>query len=220
MATFNKLHTALAESYQSIILDLPGFGDSQSPRQVWILDDYAMFIRAFLAKLGIEKPYAVIGHSNGGALAIRGLATGSLQAEKLVLLAASGIRPKKHIKHWVLKAIAKVGKTFTFWLPFERRQALRKKLYGVAGSDMLVAPHLQETFKRTVRQDVQADARRLTMPTLLIYGSNDTATPTQDGERFAQLIPHARLEVIPDAEHFVHVDQPDVVISKVKEFLK
>jgi pimeloyl-ACP methyl ester carboxylesterase len=187
---------------------------------VWSLDEYSVFVNHFLAKLDIDSLYAVIGHSNGGALAIRAISLGELQPRRLVLLAASGIRAKGGAKRAALKTVAKVGNVSTVWLPERHRRALRKQLYGVAGSDMLVVPQLQETFKKTVRQDVQQDAAHITCDTLLIYAENDKAVPVQDGHTYNRLIKNSELHVIKNAGHFVHVDQPEQTIKLVESFLK
>jgi pimeloyl-ACP methyl ester carboxylesterase len=65
------LQTELAKHYKVLAVDLPGFGASEPPKNAWRLDDYANFVAALLAKLKIGSPYAIIGHSNGGAVAIR-----------------------------------------------------------------------------------------------------------------------------------------------------
>ena len=214
------LQDQLARSYQVLSVDLPGFGGTQAPNEVWDLDNYANFLKSLLNKLNLEKPYAVIGHSNGGALAVRAISLGKLDPQKLVLLAASGVRTNNRFKRFVLKIIAKVGNVATIWLPERYRQALRKSLYGVAGSDMLVVPELEETFKKTVRQDVQADAVVVKAPTLLIYAENDDAVPLADGKQYKGLIKNSRLEVIEDAGHFVHLDQPAKVAGLIEDFLK
>jgi pimeloyl-ACP methyl ester carboxylesterase len=214
------LQAGLAKDYKVLSLDLPGFGSSQAPDEAWNLDSYAEFIKNLLNKLDLQQPYAVIGHSNGGALAVRAVSLGSLQPRKLVLLAASGIRTGHSFKRFILKIIAKTGDAATIWLPERYRQALRRSLYGAAGSDMLVVPELQETFKKTVRQDVQADAAAISIPTLLIYAADDRAAPPSYGQKYNQLIEHSRLKVIHDAGHFVHHDQPAKVEALIKEFLK
>ena len=83
------LQTSLAQEYQVLAVDLPGFGGTQVPEGVWGLDNYAEFLKALLEKLGLPQPYAVIGHSNGGALAIRAVSIKCVVPKKLVLLAAS-----------------------------------------------------------------------------------------------------------------------------------
>jgi len=217
---FNGLQAELAEQYQVLAIDLPGFGNTQPPKTVWDLDDYSRFVKAMLDKLGLNQPYAIIGHSNGGALAIRAISLQVLEPQKLVLLVASGVRANQRAKRLVLKIIAKTGDIATIWMPERYRRALRKSLYGVAGSDMLVVPQLQETFKKTVRQDVQADAAAITIPALLVYAENDKAVPPADGETYHRLIKNSELQIIKQAGHFVYLDQPEQVTKLVKEFLQ
>ncbi len=217
--TFSGLQTELAKSYEVISVDLPGFGASQIPPFAWRLDDYARFLHSFINKVADGDVFAIVGHSNGGALALRAIATGELKPKKLVLLDSAGIRPKKTLKLTALKVVAKTGKAATVWLPEAKRQNLRKKLYGVAGSDMLAAPHMQETFKATVRQDIGEDASKLQLPTLLIYGSDDKATPVSYGQKLARLIQGSKLDILTGAGHFVHHDQLAAVQTKIEEFL-
>jgi pimeloyl-ACP methyl ester carboxylesterase len=214
-----SLQTELSKKYRVLTVDLPGFGASQIPKDSWNLDDYAQFLEATLNKLTLPQPYAIVGHSNGGAIAIRALGLDILQPEKLVLLAASGVRNTQKLRKVSLKVLAKTGNVATVWLPRKNRQALRRRLYQVAGSDMLVVPELEATYKRTVGQDVQADAAKIRVPALLIYASKDEAAPVVYGERYHQLIPNSRLEIIKDAGHFMYLDEPQRVFKLIEEFL-
>jgi pimeloyl-ACP methyl ester carboxylesterase len=215
-----KLQKELATTYEVLALDLPGFGGTQAPKTAWDLDDYARFIVKALKKLEFKQPYALIGHSNGGALAVRALSMELLQPQKLVLLAAAGVRTNSSAKRLFLKIVAKTGNVATIWMPERYRKGLRKSLYGAAGSDMLAMPHLEDTFKKTVRQDVQADAVALDIPTLLIYAANDDAIPLADGKQYHKLVKGSRLEIIAGAGHFVHIDQPEKVAQLIEEFLQ
>lgn len=208
------------DGYKVLAVDLPGFGGTQAPDSAWDLDDYSRFTAALLGKLKLGQPYAVIGHSNGGALAIRAAGMGILKPERLILLAASGIRTGGKARRLILMILAKTGSLATLWMPDRYRRALRRGLYGAAGSDMLVRPELRETFKKTVRQDVQADAAGLDVPTLLVYAGGDDQVPVSDGRRYQHLIKGSRLEVVGDAGHFVHLDRSDEVARLVKGFLK
>lgn len=215
-----KLQKELAADYKVLALDLPGFGGTQAPQVIWDLDDYARFVTAALKKLELKQPYAIVGHSNGGALAIRAASMELLKPEKLILLAAAGVRTNSAGKRLFLKIIAKTGNLATLWMPERYRKGLRKSLYGAAGSDILVAPHLEDTFKKTVRQDVQGDAAVIDMPTLLVYAADDNAIPVADGKQYHDLIKGSDLKVIEGAGHFVHIDQPEKVTRLIKEFLK
>lgn len=219
-AGLKQLATALAKDYKVIVPNLPGFGGTQSPPKPWGLDDYAKFIASFLQKLEVKNVYVFIGHSNGGAIAIRGFGQGVLSSERLVLLASAGMRDVYKGRRKSLRLVTKAGKMLTAPLPESTKRKLRRKVYDAIGSDMLVAEHLQETFKKVVTDDVQADATKISVPTLLIYGENDTATPVVFGEKFHELIDDSTLEVLPGADHFVHLDRAAEVQHAVEEFLK
>jgi pimeloyl-ACP methyl ester carboxylesterase len=218
-ATFKALQEDLSGKYTVLAVDLPGFGGSETPSKAWDLDNYALFLQALLKKLKLPEPYALIGHSNGGALVIRAISLGTLKPQKLVLIAAAGIRSGQKLKRLMLKTVAKIGNVATIWFPEGKRQALRKKLYGVAGSDMLVVPELKETFKKTVRQDVTLDAAKVKIDTLLIYAEDDHAVPLAIGRKYKQLITNSQLTVISGAGHFVHHDQEARVFQLVEEFI-
>ena len=135
-ASWAPIAEILAKNYDVIVPDLPGFGRTGRPQEAWSLSEYAVFVRDFLHKLDVS-PYAVIGHSNGGAIAVRAIGQGQFVADKLVLLASSGVRSPR--TNPGLKVIAKVGKMVASPLPKKVRSKLRAKLYAKAGSDMLVA---------------------------------------------------------------------------------
>lgn len=208
----------LADKYQVVVVDLPGFGKTDMPHTAWGLDDYAGFVARFLRKIDV-RVFAIVAHSNGGAIAVHGLAHGNLQAQKLVLLASAGVRSNYKGRKKALRLVAKTGKVLATPLPARIKQRLRRKLYTTVGSDMLVAEHLQETFKRVVGYDIQADAATLGLPVLLVYGENDVSTPPNYGHMLHQRIRGSTLEIIGDAEHFLHNDQPQKVLRIVREFL-
>ena len=214
-----SLSSGLDKHYEVIALDLPGFGASDRPKTAWGLTDYAQLVGHFVQKIGIKKVYAYIGHSNGGAIAVRGLANGSLQSSKLILLASAGIRGEYKGRIKTLRYITKFGKTLTMPLPKSVKRTLRMQVYKTVGSDMLVAEHLQKTFKKIVSDDVRADAAKLTLPTLLIYGEKDVQTPIWFGETFRQIMSDATLVVLPEANHFLAQEQPAAILQYMMEFL-
>jgi pimeloyl-ACP methyl ester carboxylesterase len=218
LQTYEQLAKHLASKHQVVRLDLPGFGATQPPATTWGLIDYAGFVRHFLDKLNL-KPVTMVGHSNGGAVLIKGVATGQLKPQRLVLLASAGVRNRQSLRKLLLKLVAKTGKLLTRWLPARVRRNLQRRFYGTIGSDYLVAPHLQETFKQTVAEDILNDAAQITVPTLLIYGDHDTATPVEQiGVPLHQAIKNSKLHIVHGADHFVHHHSLDEVSRSIEDF--
>ncbi len=215
-ASWKDFAQKLAASYEVILVDLPGFGETQTPSSAWNLTDYANFVQTFIQKIA-AKPYGIIGHSNGGAIAIRGIGQGVFRAEKLVLLASAGVRGTSSQKG--LYIISKVGKIMASPLPKRVQARLRRGLYQKAGSDLLIAEHMQETFKRIVRDDVRADAAYISTPTLLVYGEHDTETPQALGQQLHDAIEGSDFQVIPKVGHFLHHDAEKQTVLLVEEFL-
>ncbi len=216
---WQKVAAQLAKKFDVIIVDLPGFGSTQAPSTAWGLDEYAAFVGSFLKKIHTQA-FAIVGHSNGGAIAIRGLANRAFAAERLVLLDSAGVRREYSTRKKAVKLVTKTGKLLTKPLPSNVKKQLRRKLYQHVGSDMLLVEHLQEIFKKVVTDDVQKDAARLKLPTLLVYGADDLDTPVQHGRMLHNLIAGSGFEVVPGAGHFAHLDKPAVVLPLVEEFLQ
>jgi pimeloyl-ACP methyl ester carboxylesterase len=210
---------ALSKKYTVIRLDLPGFGKTDMPRGDWDLTSYAKFLHIFINKIKKNNLHAVIGHSNGGAIAIRAISLGLIKTDKLVLLASSGIREQKKVKKSLYSLIAKTGKISTFWLPKPQKDHLKRKLYNNIGSDLLVAPQLKNTFKKIVKDDIKKDALKISVATLLIYGDNDKSTPPEYGKKLNKLITKSNLIIVPDCGHFVHLENPEFINKKILEFL-
>lgn len=217
--TFNQLSAKLQKKYEVLALDLPGFGGSQVPQKAWNLENYIQLVADWLKKIKVNGVYCFIGHSFGGSIATAGLVGNELKADKLVLLASAGVRNRYSMRKKMLAAAAKTGKASTFWLPKSQKQKLRKGFYKKIGSDALLDPKLEETFKEIVQRDIQAEASRINIPTLLIYGSDDQQTPLEDAKLLHKAIKNSRLEIIPGAGHFVHHEHPDQIGDLVEDFL-
>lgn len=217
--SFKSLVSSLESEYRLISLDLPGQGISERPPIAWNLTNYAEFIKSFLQKINVV-PFAIIGHSNGGAIAIAGLAGGILKAEKLVLIASSGVRDIETAKKLGLKLVARSGKLATAVIPKRSTRILRKKFYNHIGSDLLVEPHLEETFKLVIAQDIQTEASQLKLPTYIIYGIADQVTPYNSvGVLLHHRIIGSKVNIIDGAEHFVHQTHSAQVAESILDFL-
>ncbi len=217
--TFDPIIPALIKNHRVVRLDLPGFGGSDKPPTPWHLDDYVDVVAAFCEKLKLN-PDILIGHSLGGRITIKGVARGVLKPRKIILIASAGIAKRATIRNHALRIVAKAGKLATAVWPFNGlRQKLRRRLYERIGSDYFAAGRLKETFINIIEEDLRPAASSITTPTLLIWGSDDRATPLQDGERMQRLIKDSRIEIIQSAGHFVHREYPGKVQSFIAGFI-
>ena len=218
---FDQLALQLGRDYCLILLDLPGFGGSAQPHSNWHIADYALVVQEFLRKAGFEHLSAVAGHSFGGRVAIKAVGTGLVKPDRLVLMGSAGVRHSASLRNQMFKAVAKTGKALTA-LPglSGLRARLRSRLYSAAGStDYLNAGPLRQVLLNTINEDLQADAAKIAVPTLLIWGDMDTDTPEADGRLLASNIPHSQFQLVDHAGHYVFQDQPWPVADLIKEFL-
>jgi len=133
--------------YRVVAPDLPGFGATPPPPQAWGVDEYATWVIAVLDRLGIERAH-VIGHSNGGRVAIAMAASHPHRVARLVLTDSAGVRPRPV--------------NFTMDEPFEVERpatrvesiAVEVELHDVGGGD--------QRRRDTARQQEAAAFRRVT----------------------------------------------------------
>ena len=199
-------------------LDLPGFGQSDPPPQPWGVEDYQAFVAAFMDALSIEAP-TIVGHSNGGRIAIRMLATEPARASRLVLVDAAGIRPKRTLRWYRRVGMAKIGKYAARFLgsPGER---LRARIVGrTASADYLAAGEMRPTLVKLVNADLRPFMPAIKVPTLLVWGSEDSDTPVAVAKEMERLIPDAGLVVLEGAGHFSYLDQPARFARIVSHFI-
>jgi pimeloyl-ACP methyl ester carboxylesterase len=210
--------TGLAPVATVYALDLPGHGQTEPPREPWGVEEYQAFVVAFMDALAIERP-AIVGHSNGGRIAIRMAATEPKRASRLVLVDSAGIRPKRTLRYYRRVGLAKLGKYAARFLgaPGER---LRSWIVGrVASADYAAAGPMRPTLVRLVNSDLREHLPHIAVPTLLVWGADDTDTPVADARLMEKLIPDAGLVVLEDAGHYSYLDQSARFARIVSHFI-
>lgn len=217
LQTFDALSQHLPGN-RIVRLDLPGFGQSDMPKQTWDISRYADFVREFIRKINLEVD-ALIGHSFGGRIAIRGVGSGVLKPRRLVLISAAGLARRRTVRNKFLAALAKTGKLATLIPPFSFwKKQLRRKLYGAIGSDYFSAGALKDTFVSVVAEDLSQYAPKISAPTLIVWGRDDDTTPLDQAERIHALVSGSTLRIIDNAGHYVHQERPEDVAQLIKEF--
>jgi pimeloyl-ACP methyl ester carboxylesterase len=205
--------------YRLVFLDLPGFGKTQTPVTAFTLDLYLKFVDAFTQKLGIQE-CVLIGHSFGGKLSAHIAAQKTHVALRgIVLVDASGL-PHASI-FTKLKARAAHMVKPLFAPPF--MHDARTTLLRLFGSDDYVAePKLRQTFINIIQEHVTLDLPRISVPTLIVWGSNDTNeySPPEDATRYHKSISGSELCILEGASHYSFLDKPDEFQKRVLLFVR
>ncbi|HJS19104.1 MAG TPA: 3-oxoadipate enol-lactonase [Anaerolineales bacterium] len=68
--------------------------------------------------------------------------------------------------------------------------------------------------------DLRAEVSQITVPTLVLCGAHDAATPPDIVQELAQSLPHAGFAVLPDAGHTPPIEQPQIMADQINAFLR
>jgi pimeloyl-ACP methyl ester carboxylesterase len=206
--------------YRVYMPDLPGFGHTPPPPQVWTVFDYARFALAYADALGVGRVHW-FGHSFGGRLGLILGADHPDRVDKLILADSAGIRPDTgavggmtRALKWVQRGLAGVGLGgLAEGLAGRYRAAFGSADYKAADGLM------RDTFKQVIAQDLQDWAARIAAPTLLLWGDADVDTPLSDGQTLERLIPDAGLVVFAGAGHYSYLERAADASVIIKRFL-
>lgn len=200
--TYRRIVDHLSSRCRVVAPDLPGFGGSEEPERPWTVDDYADFVLKFAAAVHISAP-VLFGHSNGGRIIIKLLNRPDqpLKVKKAILMDAAGIKPKHGISYY--------GKVYSYKAAKHLLPKLAEKMRGKVGSEDYknASPLMRQTMVLALKEDLTPLLPGIHVPTLLIWGENDTATPLSDGRLMEKKIPDAGLVVLEGAGHFSFLNQ-------------
>ncbi len=191
------------------ILDLPGFGESDEPQELWTISDYSNMLEKLVKELKIKKP-VVIGHSFGGRVAIRYSARNPI--EKLVLFGSPCIRvnEKLPLSTRILKGLKK--------LPGLNQIGEYMKKYIGSRDYKAASPMMRKILVEVVNEDLSKYAREIEEPTLLIWGENDTEAPLNDAKELEKIMIDAALIILPGT-HYAYLENLNRVISILNNFI-
>ena len=194
-----------------LIIDLPGFGKSKEPDTVLSIYDYANLVHDLISNLEI-KNIILIGHSFGGKIALA--YASKYKVEKLVLLASpfKSKESKKNIRTKVLKKLKKVP-------GLNKLEEFAKKHIG--STDYKNASGImRKILVKHVNLDITEDVKKITCPTLIIWGDNDECVPVSDGKLLEKLIKDSGLIGFEGCTHYAYLERLDQLIRILNEFFK
>lgn len=196
------------DRFRITILDFPGFGESEEPKEAWTIEDYELMLEEFLKKVNVKKPI-VIGHSFGGRVAIRYSARNPIS--KLVLFGSPCIRIQEELSLGV--KILKKLKT----LPGLNDLGEYMKKFIGSRDYKAASPIMRQTLVNVVNEDLSKFARKIEEPTLLIWGTNDTEAPLNEAKELEKIMVDTALITLPGT-HYAYLENLPRVVTILDNF--
>ena len=220
-----------------LLVDLPDHGRSPWSEQ-FSLDAYADAVAATLRAAGEGKPWAVVGHSLGGKVAMVLALRHPELVDRLVVvdIAPKGYGSLERFEGYIREMQALPLGELTSRGDAEARfsepdpgvkafllQNLRR--HGHSGRwqvnlDLIAADAALGVDSRIA--DWPHDADELAPyegPVLWVAGGDSRYVKREDGERMRRHFPRTRLFTIKGAGHWVHTDAPDIIVTALRRFV-
>lgn len=209
IAMMKPLGDNFCNRFRITILDFPGFGESEEPKEKWNIEMYSNMLEDFVKEVGIKKPI-VMGHSFGGRVAIRFSSRNAI--EKLILFGSPCIRIQEKLPLSV-KVLKKL-KT----LPGLNSLGEYMKKYIGSRDYKAASPIMRQTLVEVVNEDLSKFAREIEEPTLLIWGEYDTEAPVAEAKELEKIMVDAALILLPGT-HYAYLENLPRVVEILNNFI-
>jgi pimeloyl-ACP methyl ester carboxylesterase len=225
-----------AEGRRVIAVDLPGFGDSEMPREDISIEGYGRAVESLCDALDLGQ-VVTVGHSMGGFTAAELAIQYPQRVERLVLEAAAGISTndvKRDPLVFGARLVAALGSRAAAQ---SRLVATRPRLRWLALQTVVRHPSRlpadlvyelishagREGFLPALDAIVSFDFRerlsQIECPTLIVWGADDVLVPRRDADEYERVIPNSRKVVFDDTGHSPMMERPPTFNDALVEFL-
>lgn len=231
----------LARMYDVTAFDRPGYGHSQWPEQDELsLDVQAGLLGEAIQEMGIENPL-LVGHSYGGAVALRYALDYPENVQGAVLLApAAFMEEPPDSGFFLLPRLPVLGPLLTQTLLLPLGSQLAPRIYEQAFHPAPAPPEYVETMSAlylrpanftatagelaVMQESLQKVSRRygeIEIPVTVVFGTADGMLDlAQDGEQLTAALPNAQLVTVDGAGHKVHHTHPEIAIAAINGIME
>jgi pimeloyl-ACP methyl ester carboxylesterase len=244
--TWDAWQQAMSPYYQTISLDFPGHGlTGPDSLKRYGVKDYSELVHALAQKLNIEQ-YHVAGNSMGGAVAMQLASDYPGNVRSLNLIDAAGApaadrtltdstAPKKSNSGgaWIFQ-VARHPVFSKLLLSCTPKFLFAMNMKQVYGDDSKVTDEVTTRYYELMLREGNRQAtldrlsqprnsniqfERLTMPTLILWGAEDTWIPLAQGKRLQQALPGSNLMILDGVGHVPMEESPTETVSEYLSFL-
>ena len=178
------------------------------------------FIHGFVKFKGLAD-LTLLGNSLGGHVALVYTLDNPAQVKRLVLTGSSGLFedsmggsfPKRGNYEYLKERVE-----YTFYDPATATKELIDEVFGITNSNSKCM-RIVTLAKSAQRHNMAKDITRIQVPTLLIWGLNDTITPPHVAHEFNRLVKNSELYFIDECGHAPMMEQPDRFNKILSKFL-
>ncbi len=232
---FKGNHKALTElsdyfqDYCTILLDLPGYGRSQSfTHQSHTIKNYAHFIQRFLTALN-RPTVDLIGHSYGASISLVFASLYPKSLNHLILispaipfrslsqtlaqfqLAIGQKLPPSWRKAWLASPLIEIVSSLVTIKTVSRKRKLELMMLGIRNSREQRPQVVMECLESFLAAPFYAYAQKVTVPTFILAGETDIVAPIKTQVMLAEHIPQSRIQFMPKVGHLAPIERPGTV---------
>ena len=231
-ATWLNLLSAIADRYRVIALDLPGHGQSDKPDPAE--SDYSVAGMATLVAEAIasttKDPVMLVGHSLGGAVAIKIALERPELVSGLVLIDSAGLgneisgdlldrveaEPSEDEARKLLELFYQDGS-----LVRDRGVTEMYEARTAPGANAALRAAAEASFTRKgQRIGLRPQLRKIAVPTLVIWGEHDQVIPASHANGILRTIPGVWIEIIEGVGHVPQIEAVEAVEQLLVQFTR
>jgi pimeloyl-ACP methyl ester carboxylesterase len=218
------LMRCLANDFRVVAPSPPGFDGSDPPHAYRTVDDLSYVVLDVMDELQ-QRDVVLVGASFGAWLAAEVAIKSQERIAKLVLINPVGIKFGEADNQDIADIF------------YHSHRDVRRLLYSDGKPDEVdYGPIASDVVATMVRNRetltwfawspllnnprLRARLHRIRVPTLLLRAANDRVVTERYSRSYADAIPGSRLDVIPDAGHYVHDEQPEELAKRITSFVK
>ncbi len=200
----------LKKEVRVLLIDLPGYGQSEEPKTTWSVYDYAKCLNSLVRKLNIEKPI-LLGHSFGGKIAL--VYASKYETKKLILFGSPYCKEIEKMSYKV-----KILKTLKTVPGLKKFESFAKKHIG-STDYRNASDKMRKILVETVNLDITDDVKKITSPTIICWGTRDEAVPLKRAYELESLIADAAVIEYPELTHYAYLEDLSKTINVIRSFI-
>jgi pimeloyl-ACP methyl ester carboxylesterase len=217
LSNWESVVSRFSKNFRVIIPMLPIY---EMPIREAGLEGLRKFVEDFVALKKLEN-MIIMGNSLGGHVALVYTLKNPDKVKKLILTGSSGLfedsmggsYPKRGNYEYIRERVA-----YTFYNPTVATKELVDEVFETTNS-IPKCMRIVSIAKSAQRNNMADDIPSITVPTLLVWGLNDTITPPMVAHEFNRLIPNSTLQFIDHCCHAPMMEHPEKFNGIVEHFL-